>query len=152
MEIALIADASIPALGSIGPVGWAILAVGAIAVLGYTAYEAGVFDWLGNKLDELGNIIQNEFDKVVEKAKSVWEEVDIPGKIEGIGEWLKDHILFAKGGKQKVKDSGLTGLSDQEIQDRYNNSSGKEKKRYEKELKGRKKKNVNKRKGMGHGK
>ena len=58
------------------------------------------------------------------------------------------NAVFAKGGKQNQRDTGLQALSDAEILSRYQNSQGPEKKRYEKELKARKLKNVAKRSGI----
>ncbi len=55
---------------------------------------------------------------------------------------------FSKGGKQNVRDTEFQGLPWEEIQRRYKDATGLEKKRLEKELKGRGKKNKRKR---GHG-
>ncbi|WP_438864318.1 RHS repeat-associated core domain-containing protein [Neptunicella sp.] len=51
---------------------------------------------------------------------------------------------YSKGGKQRTKDTGLAGYSDDEIKDLYNESKGKDRKRYEKELKSREQKNKDK--------
>lgn len=60
------------------------------------------------------------------------------------GKWLADNILFSKkSGNQR--DTGLAGLSDEEVIAGYNNSTGKERKRYENELKARGLKNKQKR-------
>ena len=57
----------------------------------------------------------------------------------------KANIKQAKGGKQNVRDSGFIGVSNKDILEGYQNSTGAEKKRYEKELKARQEKNKAKR-------
>nr|WP_255377783.1 MULTISPECIES: RHS repeat-associated core domain-containing protein [unclassified Listeria] len=61
--------------------------------------------------------------------------------------WKRSISKFSKGGKKNVRDSGLMGLSNVEILARYKSATGAAKKRYEKELKARGFKNVQKRKG-----
>ncbi len=59
---------------------------------------------------------------------------------------LLDILMYSKGGKQNVRDSGLVGVSDEEIGRRLKdpNTSGEEKKRLQKEQKGRKLRNKDK--------
>jgi RHS repeat-associated protein len=71
---------------------------------------------------------------------------------DAIAPYVMDPIIdalgneyYAKGGKQNVKDTGLAGLSDGQIQELYEAATGREKKKLEKELKGRKKRNKSKR-------
>ncbi|WP_157678979.1 RHS repeat-associated core domain-containing protein [Methylovulum psychrotolerans] len=65
--------------------------------------------------------------------------------VNNVSSALENAYEMAKGGNQNVRDSGLEGYTDQEIQDLYDKAKGKDKKRLEKELKGRKVKNKNKR-------
>jgi RHS repeat-associated protein len=60
---------------------------------------------------------------------------------------VDDLVVPAKGGKQKVKDTGLQDLSDEEVSERARDKSrsGKERRRYQKEEKARKNRNKNKR-------
>ena len=63
-----------------------------------------------------------------------------------VGSYVENGITWlAKGGKQRVKDTGLIDLTLEEVQALYDAAKGKDRKRYEKELKGRKVKNKNKR-------
>ena len=55
-----------------------------------------------------------------------------------------DNNQYSKGGKQRTKDTGLAGFDDEKIKEFYDNSEGKDRKRYEKELKSREKKNKSK--------
>ncbi len=59
-------------------------------------------------------------------------------------------VCEAKGGKQNKGDTGLRGYSDKKIEELYRRAKGKDRKRYEKELKHRKKKNQQKRKSRGY--
>ena len=54
---------------------------------------------------------------------------------------------FGKGGNQNMRDSGLVNNSDEEIQKLYDASNGEESKRYERELKARGLRNIQKRGG-----
>jgi hypothetical protein len=56
----------------------------------------------------------------------------------------------AKGGKQNKGDTGLQHLTDEEIEILYKKARGKDKKRYERELKHRQRKNQQKRKSRGY--
>ena len=56
-------------------------------------------------------------------------------KVGRLGSKIKARIKMSKGGKQNYRDSALTGVSDAELQALYENSEGKEKKRFERELK-----------------
>ena len=59
-------------------------------------------------------------------------------------------FVMRRGGKQNKGDTGLKDYSDEEIEELYKKAKGKDKKRYEKELKSRKKKNQQKRKSRGY--
>lgn len=61
--------------------------------------------------------------------------------------WLGKNLLWAKGGRQRVRDTGLEGMTDEEIQDRINDPKidPKEKRRLQKEQKGRGVRNKQKR-------
>lgn len=69
---------------------------------------------------------------------------------QAMGNWLQglmDDWMFAKGGRQNVRDSGLRDLTDEEVLRRYKEATGSDRKRYEKEMKGRRMKNQQKRGG-----
>jgi uncharacterized protein RhaS with RHS repeats len=61
---------------------------------------------------------------------------------------IRELIMLAKGGPQHIGDSGLIGVSDEEVAKRARdrNLSGEERRRYQKEEKWRKTRNKNKRK------
>lgn len=63
----------------------------------------------------------------------------------GVGQWL-DNLMFSKGGKQNIRDTGLIGVSDEEIERRLRDpaTSSEERKRLVKEQKGRRIRNKEK--------
>jgi len=70
--------------------------------------------------------------------------------LHDLDNWWDDVCYASKGGKQNKGDTGLRDYTDEEIEELYKNAKGKDKKRYEKELKHRKKKNQQKRKSRGY--
>ncbi len=65
-----------------------------------------------------------------------------------VGQYLSDNVMFSKGGKQNIRDTGLAGKSDQEIHDGARDQSlpKDERERYKKEEKARGDRNKQKRK------
>jgi RHS repeat-associated protein len=69
-----------------------------------------------------------------------WWRYTIPGMVDNVCTTASDLIMeMAKGGRQNVRDSGLVGVSDEEVKRRLKDpgTSSEERKRLEKEEKGR---------------
>ena len=98
----------------------------------YLAYETT------KALIKVGKAVYNWW----EYESHVW---DVPATEDGGG-----GVCYTKGRKQNNGDTGLKDYTDDEIEELYKNAKGKDKKRYEKELKHRKKRNQQKRKSRGY--
>ena len=137
-------------LGFCGPAGWIILGCLAVAAIIYINRDS-ISRALSSIPTSTG--VASPYGKMTTGGTATIDSVLTPnynpGKISedaagGIGIYM-----MSKGGRQRIRDTGLEGVKDEEIADRLKdpNTSKEEKKRLEKEQKGRDQRNKQKRKG-----
>lgn len=119
----------VPALPAIGAAcagtGGAACAAAAIGAVGYGSY------------------------RLTDSYVNPWLQPLISQGIEGCATTIDDLLTYAKGGRQNVRDTGLIGVSDEEIDRRLRDpgTSSEEKQRLRKEQKARGERNKRKRAG-----
>ncbi|WP_436129032.1 RHS repeat-associated core domain-containing protein, partial [Acidovorax sp. LjRoot117] len=86
---------------------------------------------------------------LTDKYVNPWLQPLISQGIESCGNAIDDLLTYAKGGRQNVRDTGLIGVSDEEIDRRLRSpgTSAEEKKRLQREQKARGERNKRKRAG-----